>query len=100
MATSDLPEPVGVARTTFVPLTSSSIASSCAGYSTVPFASAQAAKSANSCVGVVAVRAQRGEVGGVVEQGRWSAEDIVGDSVPDAAQLPAQEPLALRRAEG
>ena len=51
VATSDLPEPVGVARTTFAPLTSSISASSCAGYSTVPLASAHAAKEANSSSG-------------------------------------------------
>src|SRR3954470_2553403 len=48
VATSDLPEPVGVARTTFAPLTNSISASSCAGYSTVPCASAHSAKEENN----------------------------------------------------
>ena len=69
MATSDLPEPVGVASTTFAPLTSSISASSCAGYSTVPFASAQAAKDGEQLVGVGALRAQGGQVARIVEQG-------------------------------
>src|SRR5215475_5002449 len=35
-ATSDFPDPVGVASTTLLPVTSSSTASSCAGYSSIP----------------------------------------------------------------
>ena len=72
MATSDLPEPVGVARTTFAPLTSSISASSCAGYSAVPLACAHAAKEANSASGSVALGAQGGQVARVVKQGRAS----------------------------
>ncbi len=47
MATSDFPDPVGVASTTLAPLTSSISASSWCGYSSVPAAAAQAANSVN-----------------------------------------------------
>src|SRR3954468_12054175 len=90
VATSDLPEPVGVARTTLAPLTTSISASSWCGDSTVPPASAQAAKEVNSSSGS-APRARRAErsPGSSRRAGAVREEDIVRNSVPDAPDLPA-----------
>ena len=90
MATSDLPEPVGVARTTFAPLTSSISASSCAGYSTVPLASAHAAKEANSSSGSApfARRADR-SLGSSSRAGAMAGRDIVRTSLPDGSPATA-----------
>src|SRR3954447_17525536 len=92
VATSDLPEPVGVARTTLAPLTSSISASSCAGYSVVPAASAHAEKRANSSSG--SPPSARSAVRSVASSSRGGAivAVIVRNSVPDAPGLPAPRP--------
>src|SRR3712207_4290031 len=93
VATRDLPEPVGVARTTLAPLTSSVSASSCAGYNTVPFDSAQAAKVLNSSS--ESAPAARSALRSQVSSSRGGAVPvvvgrvIVGYSVPQASGLPA-----------
>ena len=87
MATSDLPDPVGVARITFAPLTISISASSCAGYSTVPLASAHAAKEANSTSGSAPfARSADRSLGSSSRAG--AAAVIVRTSVPDGQLLP------------
>src|SRR5918997_87837 len=87
MATSDLPDPVGVARTTWAPLTNSISASSWCGYSTVPFASAQAANELNSSSGS-APRARRGARSDGSSRRGGAGPVIVGNSVPDGPSLP------------
>src|SRR3954451_409871 len=91
VATSDLPEPVGVARTTFAPLTNSIRASSWAGYSVVPLDSAHSAKEANSSSGSSPrARSAVRSAGSSSRGGAVSEEDIVGTSLPDASSLPVQ----------
>ena len=50
-ATVDFPEPVGVATTTFAPVTTSTSASSCAGYSVMPWSVTQPAKASKTASG-------------------------------------------------
>src|SRR3954451_4743318 len=95
VATSDLPDPVGVDRTTLAPLTSSISASSCAGYSVVPPAAAHSENRANSASGSAPVARKAVRSDGSSSRGGATVAVIVRNSVPDGSKLPAS-PRAYR----
>src|SRR3712207_6595439 len=99
VATSDLPDPVGVASTTFAPLTSSISASSCAGYSVVPPASAQAANRLNSSsASSPSARSGARSAGSSSSGGAVVEEVIVGTAC--RTPVPFRRPASRRNREG